>query len=405
MANFVFNYSKEKVTERPINVLDKDPGDYDIITLEDEINQVLAKMKLDANRKKSNRPQRYDEQPIVMDLFITELKVARSIQRPFSMAHSLNIAFDSWDSRRPLFPIVVFNPLSGEYLIVEGNHTSISQGIRAATGEYPDVNKDEWRKLKVRCQVVVLMPDDDGNVDMSFCRDHFIGTNGDDRMALADFDIYQNLVLKVRQDYAGDIDKCEDPKAIENFNRQVTGEYYNLYPVHPRSGRNTMLAGAVNHLSAWMKLKIDDIDFLGKNHQQFWDNLDVDAIELLPMQALRRLINNAKSNPDEFHSKQHKQFMYEMAVVMQKFGTTPSGFRDFAVQVWNEFYNKTALVAEKKIPQPPKDFSLIIWLKLHQKVGGKYSSIPAKVYTKFIEQGIDAVDCLPKAKQKILKEF
>ena len=37
MANFVFNHSEETVTERPINVLDKAPGDYDIITLEDEI--------------------------------------------------------------------------------------------------------------------------------------------------------------------------------------------------------------------------------------------------------------------------------------------------------------------------------------------------------------------------------
>ena len=96
MANFVFNHSEETVTERPVNVLDKSPGDYDIITLEDEIIQVLNKMKLDANRKISNRPQRYDEQPIVMDLFITELKVARSIQRPFSMSHSLNIGFDRW---------------------------------------------------------------------------------------------------------------------------------------------------------------------------------------------------------------------------------------------------------------------------------------------------------------------
>ena len=405
MANFVFNHSEEKVTERPVNVLDKMPGDYDIITLEDEIIQVLNKMKLDANRKKSNRPQRYDEQPIVMDLFITELRVARSIQRPFSMSHSLDIGFDRWDSRRPLFPIVVFNPLTGEYLIVEGNHTSISQGIRAATGAYPDINKDAWRELKVRCQVVVLMPDDGGKVDMSFCRDHFIGTNGDDRMGLDDFDIYQNLVLKVRQDYAGDIEKCDDTRAIENFNRQETGESYDLYPVHPRSGRNTMLPGAVNHLSAWMKLKVDDIDFIGKNHKAFWDNQVVDAIELLPMSVLRKLIDKHKSNPDEFYTKQHKQFMYEMAVVMQKFGTTPAGFRDFAVQVWEEFYKKTAPIVDKKIPQPNKDFSLILWLKLHKKVGGKYSCIPASYYTKFIEQGVDVIDCLPKAKQKILKEF
>ena len=94
-----------------------------------------------------------------------------------------------------------------------------------------------------------------------------------------------------------------------------------------------------------------------------------------------------------------------MAVVMQKFGTTPAGFRDFAVRVWEEYYNRTALVVEKKVPAPNKDFSLILWLKLHKKVGGAYNAIPASVYTRFIEDGVDVVDCLPKEKHKIFKEF
>jgi len=117
------------------------------------------------------------------------------------------------------------------------------------------------------------------------------------------------------------------------------------------------------------------------------------------------LIDKNKVNPNEFASKQHKQFMLEMAVVMQKFGTTPAGFRDFAVEVWKEFYNRTALVKSKKIPEPHKDFSLVLWLKLHQRVGGSYSCIPADVYVRFRENGIDAVDCLPLSKHKIFTEF
>lgn len=403
--SFKFNYTKEKNIERPVNVLDKKPGDYDIVSLESEIETVLGKVAFDSKKSKSKKPQRYDEQPQVMDLMIAVMRIARSVQRPFSIAHCTGIAYDKWDSRRPLFPIVVFNPLTQEYLLVEGNHTSIAQGIRAANGCYPDVAAEGWRNLKIRCQVVTLVPDENGNVDMSFCRDHFLGTNGDDRLALDDFDWYQNYVLKVRQDYAGDISKCDDPRSIKMFNLQEVAESWDMYPVHPRSGRNTCLAGAINHVAAWMKLVVDDAEFIGKNHKKFWDNLVVDSIELLPLSTLRKLIDKHKPNPDEFNSKQHAKFMLEMAVVMQKFGTTPAGFRDFAVRVWEEYYNRTALVVEKKVPAPNKDFSLILWLKLHKKVGGAYNVIPASVYTRFIEDGVDVVDCLPKEKHKIFKEF
>lgn len=405
MAKFKFAFSKEKVTERPENVLDKKPGDYDVISLESEILSVMGQVKANPADYKNTKPQSYSQQPEVMDLEVEILHVARSIQRPFSMPHCTSIAFENWDSRRPLFPIVVYNPIIDQYWIIEGNHTSIAQGVRAAMGFYPDVDQKTWKKLKVRCQVVTLVPDEHGNVDMSFCRDHFMGTNGDDRLDLADFDLYQNYVLKVRQDYAGDISKCDDNKAKLMYNLQETAESWDMYPVHPRSGRNTGLPGAINHLAAFMKLKVDDVEFIGKNHKTYWDNLVVDALELSPMSVLRKIIDQNKSNPKEFSSKEHKQFMLEMAVVMQKFGTTPSGFRDFATRVWEEYHNKTAIVKEKKIPQPHKDFSLVLWLKLHKKAGGSYNPIPANVYNKFIEGGVDAVDCLSPAKQKIFSEF
>jgi len=405
MAKFTFNHTKQKNIERPVDVLDKQPGDYDVVSLESEILEVLSKVTVNPTDNKSTKPQKYSEQPVMMDLPVNVLKVARSIQRPYSITHCTGIAFENWDSRRPLFPIVVYNPIIDEYWIVEGNHTSMSQGARAAMGFYPDVEKNNWRNLKIRCQVVNLIPDENGHVDMSFCRDHFTGTNGDDRLKLADFDMFQNRVLKIKQDLAGDITKCDDDKAKTMYRLYCAAVKWDLTPVHPRSGRNTMLSGAINNLAAFMKLKVDDVDFIGKNHKQFWDGEVVDAIELLPMSVLRKLIDKNKVNPNEFTSKQHKQFMLEMAVVMQKFGTTPAGFRDFAVEVWKEFYNRTALIKTKKIPDPHKDFSLVLWLKLHQKVGGSYDCIPADVYTRFKENGIDAVDCVPLSKHKIFMDF
>jgi hypothetical protein len=404
MAKFSFNYSTAEVKERPVNELDKKPGDYDIISLEDEILSVMSKVKFDSNNLNLNKPQHVSEMPDFMKLKVRLLKVARAIQRPYMMNHALNISY-GWDSRRPLFPVVVYNPLTDEYWIIEGNHTSIAQGYRAATGSFPDFNSEEWLNFEIKCQVVTLNPDKNGNVDMSFCRDHFTGTNGDDREPLDEFDFYKNYVLKVRQDYAGDLQKCDDDNAKKYYNLQVTAESWDLTPVHPRSGRNTMLPGAITHIKAFTKLKIDDINFIGKNHKEFWDNEVVDAIELDPLATLRKLIDKNKSDPDEFHSKQHKKFMYEMAAVMQKFGTTPSGFKDFAVDVWKEYYQRTALLVEKKIPAPPKDFSLILWLRLHKKVGGKYNCIPNSVYTRFIENDVDVIECLPKAKKKFFKDF
>ena len=404
MAKFVFKYPTTKIKERPVNDLDKKPGDYDIISLEDEIKTIMSKVTFDPNNIKSKKPQHVSEMPEFMMLPVRLLKVARAIQRPYMMSHALNISY-GWDSRRPLFPIVVYNPLTDEYWIIEGNHTSIAQGYRAATGSFPDFNSEEWLNFEIKCQVVTLIPDENGNVDMSFCRDHFTGTNGDDRQPLDEFDFYKNYVLKVRQDYAGDLSKCDDDNAKKYYNLQVNAEAWDLTPVHPRSGRNTMLPGAITHIKAFMKLKIDDVNFIGKNHKEYWDNEVVDSIELQPLSKLRKLIEKHKSNPDELQSKEHKKFMHEMAVVMQKFGTTPSGFRDFASDVWKEYYTRTSIVVDNKIPDPHKDFSLVLWLKLHKKVGGKYSCIPDSTYAFFSENGVDAIECLSPAKKKLFKEF
>ena len=405
MATFVFDFPKTTVKKRPVNVLDKTPGDYDIVSLESEILEVMEKAPFDPAKLKSKKPQAHASQPILMDLGVLELYVARSIQRPFDINHCNDIAYTKWDSRRPLFPIVVYNPITKQYLITEGNHTSIAQGLRAANGCYPDINKDTWKSLKIRCQVIILEPDENGEIDMSFCRDHFLGTNNDDRKSLDDFDFYKNYVLKVRQDYAGDVEKCDDTKAIGYYNLQKTAESWDMYPVHPLSGVNRHLPGAITHIDAFMKMKVDDAEFIGKNHKRFWDRESVDSIELKPMSVLRKLIDQNKSNPNEFASTQHEQFMYELAVVMQKFGTTPSGFRDFATTVWGEYYKRTSIIKGDKVPTPDKDFSLVLLLKLHKKVGGKYSCIPADVYRKFTENDIDAVDCLPLTKHKIFKEF
>jgi hypothetical protein len=407
MAQFKFAFHTQKKIERPTNVLDKKPGDYDLVSLEDEILDLIQKTENTDKTCKNNKPQRYDQEPVCKDIPIKDLQVAGSIQRPFSVPHALGIAVRKWDSRRPFFPLVVFNPLTLENWIIEGNHTSMSKGYRAAKGLYPDVKSKKWNELKIRCQVIELEPDEDGNVDMSFAREIFLGTNGGDRLKLDDFDKYQNYVLLVRQDYAGDISKCDDNKARKMYGIQLACESNLMCPVHPRSEKNTTLPGAITNVEALMKMSVDGVNFTGKHHRKFWDNLKVDSIELVPMEKLRKLIDNNKSDPDEFQSAQFDTFMYEMAVVMQKFGGTPAGFRNFATQVWQEYYcRKEGVLADEKIPDPKSEFSLVLWLKLHQKVGGTYKCIPNSIYTQqFVENNIDCVDCIPKSKQKIFKEF
>lgn len=406
--NVKFLFPSKSKIERPVNDLDKQPGDYDIVSLEDEILELMAKTANVEKNVKTNKPQRFDEEPIMMDIPVQELGVARSIQRPFSISHAVDIAINKWDSRRPLFPQVVINSVTGQKLIIEGNHTSISKGYRAANGKYPDYSSDKWRELPIRCQVVILHPDKNGHVDMSFARDIFIGTNGEDRLDLDDFDIYKNLVLKVRQDYAGNISKCDDNDAKKMYAIQLACESHTMYPVHPRSGRNTTLPGAITHISELMKMSVDGVNFMGKQHKKFWDDLKVDSMELKPMEVLRKLIDKNKSNPDEFHSKEHEHFMYEMAVIQQKFGGSPAGFREFANSVvWPEYYRRKegSLADDKGAKTPGSNFALVLWLKLHKKAGFVYNCIPNDIYTKFNENGIDCVDCLPNSKQKILKEF
>lgn len=409
--NVKFLFHNKKKIERPKNVLQKEHNDYDVISLEDEIIEALAATKnVEPNGSNINKPQRHDEEPEMMDLLIKQLKVARSIQRPPDLKHVVNIGYHRWDSRRAEFPLVVYNTQTKEYWIIEGNHRSIAKGIRAATGKYPDFDSKNWRNLPIRCQVIKLTPDENGNVNLSFARDIFEGSNGTDKKGLDHFDIYQNKVLRVRQDCNGDVTACDDNQSKKMYRIQQVCETYRLCPVHPNSGRNKTLAGAINHIDALMKMSPESVEFTGKQHNKYWDDLPVDAIELLPMDKLFKIIRG--KDADAFKSKELEITMEELAVVMQKFGTTPAGFRGFATDVWKEYYLQTkgslAVTDKKKkpkIPNPDKDFSLVLLLKLHKKVGYTCKFIPNDIYTRFQESGIDCVDCLQPAKKKILKDF
>ena len=159
-----------------------------------------------------------------------------------------------------------------------------------------------------------------------------------------------------------------------------------------------------------MKMTPESVEFMGKQHKKFWDDLSVDAIELGPMDKLFKIIR--EKDADAFKSKELEITMEEFAVVMQKFGGTPAGFREFATEVWKVYYIQTkgslAVVDKKKkpkIPNPDKDFSLVLLLKLHKKAGYTCKFIPDDIYTKFQESDIDCTDCLSPAKKKILKDF
>lgn len=407
--NFLFHTKKQ--IERPENVLQKDPNDYDLISLEEEITMALKATKnVEPDGSNINKPQRLDEEPVMMDILVKRLACARAIQRPFDIRHVLNIGYHRWDSRKAEFPLVVHVTTRDEYWIIEGNHRSIAKGMRAATGKYPDFNAEDWKNFPVRCQVIELTPDESGNINLSFARDMFEGSNGDDKKKLDYFDIYKNKVLRVRQDCNGDVAACDDNQSKKMYRIQLACEKNNLCPVHPNSGRDQTLAGAITHINALMKMTPESVEFTGRQHNKFWDDLPVDAFELSPMNNLYDII--IAKDPDALQSKELENNMEELAIVMQKFGGTPAGFRGFATDVWKEYYLQTKgslVVVDKKkkpkIPAPDKHFSLVLLLKLHKKVGYTCKFIPDDIYTKFNESGIDCLDCLSPAKKKILRDF
>lgn len=391
--SWVPNSKKVQKSERPINELDKQPGyieQRDIVELadqfknsEDFIDKVKDTLSSEAHKKEQKgKPIQYAQMPKLMQLTVGDLATALAVQRRVDRDHLIHI-ITNWDSRRPATVNVIYHPVLKTYFITDGQHTVLAIAIRAMLGLFPDIDKKDWKNVKVNCQVVETS-------DLSFAREHFLGINGDDKLRILPYDIHKIHVFGSR------LDNSNQEKYILAERKQAELEKYNVIPVHPESS-DRFKPGALVDVNLIKKLDKVDITFIGENHNTYWPQEPVDAMEMLPFQDLRKRLEKEGA---DFNSKEFKEFMRDLNAIVKEVAGGFAEFKNLTQQVYPEYYER---VYEESPRGCPRDASLVLLLQLYQKAGGTYEFVPKSLTTRYLENNKSMFQCLTKEKRELFQ--
>jgi len=383
---------------RAKNECDKKPGQIDSQTIESMVKEFLKSDLCKTLKKRSKsvkvinttRPQNYSDTPTQGKVKIRDLLVALAVQRPVNYKHLVKIIL-SWDSRRAQMPNVLKLPNKEIYYITDGQHTVLAIAIRAALGMFPDVDKDKWLDLEVKCQVV-----EDG--DFSFARQHFLGINGGDKLALRKFDFWKNNVLGKRQDAWDEATQTyritEDVYEITCAKQDIL-ESVGIIPVHDRDAKDEHgKPGACTMVEELSKLNNDALMFIGTWFKNCWHDKSVDPMQLEPMDRLRKIFSDkgySVNDPEVVRT------MWELnAIVANLYGSFEVTRTKF-VKAYDDWKDEALLDDDyrKDKNDPPDDMSIVLLMKIHQKAGGTYPW-PKSLIDKYNENDVDLYDCLPE---------
>lgn len=381
--------------DRPVNELDKQPGYVDSNSIEGlaklftdspEFKQLKEKLEtVDFKSSRKGKPQRYNQMPKMKRIAIRQLLSALAVQRKINFDHLIRIV-TTWDSRRPATINVIKLPKSNTYYITDGQHTVLAIAIRAKLGLFPDINPDDWLDLEVNCQVVETS-------DFSFAREHFLGINGEDKLPIIPFEMHKIHVFGKRLDSP----TKETQEKYELANRiQCELEAWNLTPVHPDSPER-FKSGAVVHSHLLTKLDVHDVRFFGENHNTYWPQEPLDAIEMLPFQELRKRL--VKEGAD-FTTQDFKDFMRDInALVKEVAGGWPE-FKNLTQALYPKYYEDAF---GDTAAGCPKDASLVLLMQLYLKAGGTYQYVPKSLYTRYCENNTNMFKQLTPAQKAKFK--
>lgn len=395
-SNFKFawvaNTKKVSKKDLPENELDKKPGYIEqnsitnlIQTFKDGafFSELKKLIETDGYKKsRKGKPQRYNQTPKLAKVKIRDLFTALAVQRKIDWDHLIKIVVN-WDSRRPATVNVIKIPKTNTYYITDGQHTVMAIAIRAMLGLFPDVDPADFLDVEVNCQVVETD-------DFSFAREHFLGINGEDKLPILPFDKHKINVFGAR------LDNSSQEKYVISDRKQSEFENHDLIPVHPESV-DRFKPGAVIDVNLISKLDVEDIKFIGENHQTYWPQEPLDAMEMLPFQDLRKRL--VKEGAD-FTSPDFKQFMQDLNALVKEVAGGYAEFKNLTQQLYPAYYQKAF---GEKPTGCPRDASLVLLMQLYKKAGGTYQYVPTSLTTRYLENGKSMYQCLSKEKKELFK--
>lgn len=388
--SWVPNSKQVQAEDRPVNELDKPRGYIDARSIVDIINEFKGKNLVkkikdtldseDNKRGQKGKPIQYKQMPKLKKIKVRLLFTALAVQRRIDWDHLIHI-ITTWDSRRPATVNVIWNPKEKAYFITDGQHTVLAIAIRALLGLFPDVDPADYLDVEVNCQVVETS-------DFSFAREHFLGINGEDKLAILPFDIHKIHVFGSR------LDNSAQEKYRLAERKQAELEKYNIIPVHPES-QDRFKPGALLDVNRIKQLDAVDITFIGENHDTYWPQEPVDAMELLPFQDLRKRLEKAGA---DFNSQAFKDFMRDLNAIVKEVAGGFAEFKNLTQQVYPEYHERAF---GERPAGCPKDASLVLLVQLYVQAGGTYNFLPRSLTSRYLENGKSMFQCLPKAKREL----
>lgn len=363
---------KVKSKDRPENVLDKQPDDHDARSLESLVLQFLADPICEItfkNIKKNKKPRTgYAELPYYQAIPLKELLSALSVQRPINNKHVGKI-LTKWDSKKVQYVNVLKIKFNGVYFyyIIDGQHTAVSYGVNAIKGKFDTevIKYDEstWTSVPVKCQVVEYN-------NFRFAREHFLGINGDDKLKLAEFDRWSNLVLGKRQDSP---DEVTDEHYEEAFSKQEILESYDIIPVHKSAEFEIVKPGAFPRIDLIKNVSDEDLHWVCNVHKLNFDHRELDAVEVEPMVTLRNKIKGIK----DLNDPDLKQFIIHLGNIIKNVAGSPAKFKLLSENTWKTWYE--TVYPNEKIPNEPRDAALALLLQMYYEHGGTFTRL-SKVF-------------------------
>lgn len=378
--------------ERPVNVLDKKPGEHEAKTIVDLVNEFMASplSKIaKRNLEKQGIVPSYNDIAIYHEIPLVSLLSSLAVQRPINQGHLKKIN-ENFDGKKVQYVNVlkIKHKRKWYYYVIDGQHTAVSYGVVAGWGYFEDegITADNWTDVKVKCQVVEFH-------NFEFAREHFLGINGADKLKLAYFDKWKNYVLSKRQDNPNTITKDLYEDA---FAKQVIMEKYNIIPVHEKDDENIDKPGAFVRVDLLKDFTEEEMHWWCQIHKWNWDYRSVDSFEILPMINLRNKIKGVKT----LKNKEVKEFVITLGNIIRNISGSPAVFRTLAEATFKEWYRVAN--PEEKIPSIPADGSLALLLQIYEEHNGTFTNLSKHFMEDYSVNGYKMFHALPQDLQDLI---
>ena len=389
---------KVKAKDRAFNDLDKKPDQHDAKSIETLVQEFLSDPIADVTFKGLKKAGKLNVQKVIEwakpeEIALRILLSALSVQRPINWKHIKKIN-ERYNPLKVQFVNVLKIKFKGKYYyyVIDGQHTATVIGIRAYWGLIEGYDSSNWTEVPIRCQVVECD-------NFIFAREHFLGINGDDKLELARFDKWKNMVLGKRQDSPDD--ELEDhPDWEDAYTQQVSLESYSIIPVHENNKEQLRQPGAFTRVDLIKDMGPDDLHWICQAHQLNWDDKPFDSFEVMPMKRLRDRLKCDTS----FKNSEITKFISELGNIIKNTVKTPAAWRSLTETTYKNWVRTVnGDDAPKKI-SVDEEASLALLLQSYYRAGGKFSKLRRAFLDDFKSNQYELFDAMDEDLKNIIEK-